>query len=99
MHPANHPLPLVDLICTSPAGRRRDTMSRVEIEAYLGQLTRDGVLLADAAERAGLEAGVPGCPAWQVRDLLRHQAYVHAWAARHVRDRLPKLDGEASEAD
>jgi uncharacterized protein (TIGR03083 family) len=63
----------------------------VEISAHLDALERDGALLADAAEAAGLRAAVPGCPGWQVRDLVRHQAYVHDWAARHVRDRSPEL--------
>jgi uncharacterized protein (TIGR03083 family) len=63
----------------------------VEISAHIDALARDGALLADAAEAAGLRAVIPGCPGWQVRDLVRHQAYVHDWAARHVRDRSPEL--------
>jgi uncharacterized protein (TIGR03083 family) len=75
-------------------------MGRVEISAYIDALDRDGALLADAAQAAGLRAGVPGCPGWRVRDLVRHQAYVHDWAARHVRDRLPGLiDDEITESD
>jgi uncharacterized protein (TIGR03083 family) len=71
----------------------------VDISSHIDALDRDGALLADAAEAAGLQAGVPGCPGWQVRDLLRHQAYVHAWAARHVRERSAELLEEAAEAD
>ena len=72
----------------------------VEISAHIDALERDGALLADAAEAAGLQAAVPGCPGWQVRDLVRHQAYVHDWAARHVRDRSPELiDDGITEAD
>jgi uncharacterized protein (TIGR03083 family) len=75
-------------------------MGGVDISSHLDALDRDGALLADAAEAAGLHAGVPGCPGWQVRDLVRHQAYVHDWAARHVRDRLPELiDDEITESD
>ena len=55
-----------------------------EIAEYLDALRRQGELLADAAERAGLAAAVPPCPPWQVKDLLRHTGYVHRWAARHV---------------
>ena len=47
-------------------------------------LRRQGDLLADAAERAGLDATVPPCPPWQVKDLLRHTGYIHRWATRHV---------------
>ena len=75
-------------------------MCGVEISAHLDALDRDGALLADAAETAGLDAPVPGCPGWQVRDLLRHQAYVHDWAARHVRERSPELiDDGLAESD
>jgi uncharacterized protein (TIGR03083 family) len=75
-------------------------MWQVEISAHIDALDRDGALLADAAEAAGLQAVIPGCPGWQVRDLVRHQAYVHDWAARHVRDRSPELlDDELTEAD
>jgi uncharacterized protein (TIGR03083 family) len=75
-------------------------MCGVEISAYIDALDRDGALLADAAEAAGLRAGVPGCPDWQVRDLVRHQAYVHDWAARHVRDRSPRvIDDGLTESD
>src|ERR1700722_9221112 len=72
-------------------------MCGVEISSHIDALDRDGALLADAAERAGLQAGVPGCPDWQVRDLVRHQAYVHDWAARHIRERSSELidDGVA----
>jgi hypothetical protein len=56
----------------------------VEIAEFVDALDRDGALLADAAAEAGLTASVPTCPGWRVRDLLKHQAYVHAWATRHV---------------
>jgi uncharacterized protein (TIGR03083 family) len=75
-------------------------MCGVEVSAYIDALDRDGALLADAADAAGLQAAVPGCPGWRVRDLVRHQAYVHDWAARHVRDRSPELiDDGITESD
>ncbi len=75
-------------------------MCGVEISAHIDALERDGALLADAAEAAGLQARIPGCPGWQVRDLVRHQAYVHDWAARHVRERSPQLlDEGLTESD
>lgn len=40
-------------------------------------------LTADAAA-AGLEAAVPTCPGWSVRDLLAHLGMVHRWATAHV---------------
>lgn len=33
------------------------------------------------ADRAGLRAGVPTCPEWNVRQLIAHQGMVHRWAA------------------
>lgn len=71
----------------------------MEIADHLKALEADGALLADAAERAGLTASVPACPGWQVRDLVRHQAYVHGWAARHVSEQSPVILSEAAEAD
>ena len=56
----------------------------MEIAEHIDALRREGDLLADAAERAGLDAAVPPCPSWQVRDLLRHTGYIHRWATRHV---------------
>jgi uncharacterized protein (TIGR03083 family) len=71
----------------------------VEIAEHIDALDRDGALLADAADAAGLAAPVPFCPGWQVRDLVRHLAYVHDWSARHVRERSPRMLAEMPEAD
>jgi len=51
-----------------------------DVPGYIGALRRQGELLAGAAQRAGLAAGVPSCPGWAVRDLLKHLGYVHRWA-------------------
>jgi len=70
----------------------------VEIAEHIDALSRQGDLLADAAERAGLDAAVPPCPPWLVKDLLRHTGYIHRWAARHVTE-CPEtlLDGPSEE--
>ncbi|WP_406859278.1 maleylpyruvate isomerase family mycothiol-dependent enzyme [Streptomyces sp. HUAS MG47] len=47
-------------------------------------LDASGRALAAAAAEAGFDATVPTCPGWQVRDLLRHTAMVHRWAAGFV---------------
>ena len=66
----------------------------MEIAEHIAALRRQGDLLADAAERAGLDAAVPPCPPWLVRDLLRHTGYIHRWAARHITERPGQvLDG------
>lgn len=56
----------------------------MEIAEHIDAVRREGEWLADAAERAGLDATVPPCAPWQVKDLLRHTGYIHRWAARHV---------------
>jgi uncharacterized protein (TIGR03083 family) len=66
----------------------------MKIAEYVDALRRQGERLADAAERAGLDATVPPCPPWLVKDLLRHTGYVHRWAARHITERPGQvLDG------
>lgn len=47
---------------------------------HIAHLAADGPALTAAAAGAGLDAPVPSCPDWVVRDLVRHQAGVHRWA-------------------
>jgi uncharacterized protein (TIGR03083 family) len=56
----------------------------MEIGDHISAIQQDGTALAAAAGRAGLDAAVPSCPDWRVRDLLRHQGYVHRWATGYV---------------
>ena len=56
----------------------------VEIAEHIEALHEQGNFLADASDRAGLEAAVAPCPPWLVKDLLRHTGHVHRWAARHI---------------
>jgi uncharacterized protein (TIGR03083 family) len=73
-------------------------MGDVEIAEHINALRQHGTLLADAAERAGLDAPVPPCPPWLVKDLLRHTGYIHSWAARHITERpAAVLDGPPEE--
>jgi hypothetical protein len=39
---------------------------------FIEVLRREGALMAAVAEKAGITAGVPTCPDWQVSDLVRH---------------------------
>jgi uncharacterized protein (TIGR03083 family) len=57
---------------------------------HLEHLHRDGLALADVAERSGLEAPVPTCPGWTLADLVRHTGGVHRWATRAVTEQLPE---------
>jgi uncharacterized protein (TIGR03083 family) len=59
----------------------------VEIAEHIDALRLNGAALADAAERAGLDAPVPPCEPWLVKDLLRHTGFIHRWAARHITER------------
>jgi uncharacterized protein (TIGR03083 family) len=74
-------------------------MGGVEIPEHLDALRRQGDLLAAAAGRAGLAACVPPCPAWQVKDLLRHTGYVHRWAARHITEGADEMLDELPEEE
>jgi uncharacterized protein (TIGR03083 family) len=70
----------------------------MEIAEHITALRREGEWLADSAERAGLDATVPPCAPWQVKDLLRHTGYVHRWAARHVTECPDQIiDGPSEE--
>ena len=56
---------------------------------HLDGLHEAVVAFARYADRAGLEARVPTCPDWTVRDLVAHQGMVHRWAAAIVRGERP----------
>ncbi|HXW47327.1 MAG TPA: maleylpyruvate isomerase family mycothiol-dependent enzyme [Streptosporangiaceae bacterium] len=72
----------------------------METSEHIAALQRDGELLAAAAERAGLDAKIPSCPSWQVKDLLRHISYVHRWAAGYVvEQRKERLRGRPHESE
>jgi len=71
----------------------------MDLERHLCALDSEGVLLAGACERAGLEAPVPTCPGWKVEELLRHVGYVHRWAAAHVSQASPCLLEDLSEQE
>src|SRR5579872_2275501 len=71
----------------------------MEIAVHLDALENEGSRLADVAEACGLDATVPTCPGWQVRDLVKHVGYVHRWAARHVAEESPDLLEQMREAD
>jgi uncharacterized protein (TIGR03083 family) len=69
----------------------------MEPKEHIAALERDGALLAAAADRAGLDANVPPCPSWQVRDLLRHLGFVHRWAAAYVSQAYEEMVDEPAE--
>ncbi len=56
----------------------------MEIGQHITAIGQEAKLLAEAAERGGLDAEVPTCPGWDVRELVRHLGMIHLWAAGHV---------------
>lgn len=56
----------------------------METVEHLAELRRQGDLLGAAAERTDLDAPIPTCPEWRMRDLVQHMGDVHRWAAAHV---------------
>jgi uncharacterized protein (TIGR03083 family) len=59
----------------------------VEIAGHITAVEEEGKRFAEAAHRSGLDQDVPGCPGWDVRELVRHLSSVHLWAAAHVANR------------
>ena len=54
-------------------------------------LRAEGRRLADATARLSLEADIPTCPGWKVRDPLRHLGGIHRWAGIHILQARPTL--------
>jgi uncharacterized protein (TIGR03083 family) len=71
----------------------------MEISQHIAAIDRDGELMSAAARQAGLDAIVPSCAPWQVRDLLKHQGYVHRWAASFIGQQLAEPADDLSEAE
>lgn len=74
-------------------------MSPMEYEDYGAGLGAAGTALRANAMSAGLEAPVPTCPGWTVRDLVVHQGMVHRWATDRIEGRDLRGDGRNHEAD
>lgn len=76
------------------------TLELPSVDQYLAGI--DGAVdrMAMWSRTAGLEAPVPTCPGWSVRDLLAHQGMVHRWATAVVRGDDPAgVDEAAIEAE
>lgn len=76
----------------------------METAQLIEDLQREGALLAEAAERAGWDAGVPSCPDWTVHDLVAHTGRVHRWATGfvtqgHTEPRRPPQEPELAGAE
>ncbi len=62
----------------------------MEIDRHIAALELEAGLFADTARGNDLDAPVLPCPGWDLRDLVRHLAEIHLWAAAHVSNRATK---------
>ncbi|HVC24240.1 MAG TPA: maleylpyruvate isomerase family mycothiol-dependent enzyme [Acidimicrobiales bacterium] len=53
-------------------------------DTLVDELEGQGARLAAVVSATELDAPVPTCPGWVVRDLVRHTGGVHRWATAHV---------------
>ena len=65
---------------------------------HIARLRDDGERLATSAAAAGLDAPVPTCPEWRVRDLVQHTGGVHRWATSYVVTGRDRTTTEAEDA-
>ncbi len=63
----------------------------MEIDRHVAALEWEAQLFAGAARRTDLDAPVSSCPGWVMRDLVRHLAEIHLWAAAQVANRAAKM--------
>lgn len=56
----------------------------MDFDTHVRHLIEQGDGLVASAAAAGLDAPVPTCPEWTVRDLVTHQSQVHRWATSYV---------------
>jgi uncharacterized protein (TIGR03083 family) len=57
----------------------------MEIASHIEQLKTDGTRMAETIGVVeGLDAPVPSCPEWDLRNLVGHQGGVHRWATAFV---------------
>ncbi len=65
---------------------------------HVAMLDREGRLLAEVARRTPLDAPVPTCPGWALRQLIAHLGFVHRWAASYVAESREVMVEEPAEA-
>ncbi len=60
-------------------------MSQLGPTAATAQLRADAARITELIGTGQLDATVPDCPGWQLRDLIAHLGTIHRWAAECVR--------------
>lgn len=56
----------------------------MEADSYVRQVRHDVERMAEVARETDLDAPVPTCPGWSMRDLVRHLGGIHTWASTFV---------------
>jgi uncharacterized protein (TIGR03083 family) len=59
----------------------------MDVDALIDALAGEGATFTAAIERGDVDATVPSCPGWTLRDLVRHASGVNRWATRVVTER------------
>lgn len=72
--------------------------TRLSLDELGDGIGRAATVLRANAAAAGLDAPVPTCPGWTVRDLVAHLGMVHRWAASQLASR-PIDDADALERE
>jgi uncharacterized protein (TIGR03083 family) len=57
-------------------------------DEHIAHLRQQGAALASAAGRGDLDAEVPLCPGWTLREVVHHTGRVHRWARRAIAERV-----------
>lgn len=63
----------------------------MEIADHISTIAQEGKLFAAAAQKTRPDTGIPTCPDWDMRDLVRHLSEIHLWAAARVAKRTDGL--------
>lgn len=72
--------------------------THLTVEDHIELIRAAAAGLAESVAAAGMDALVPTCPEWTVRDLVAHQGMVHRWAAAHLRGEID-FDTDAAQAE
>jgi uncharacterized protein (TIGR03083 family) len=74
---------------------RVDPDRRLAVEDYLRVLRTEGARVAGAARSGDLDAPVPCCPGWVLRDVVAHLGWVYRWVTLTVREQRRRAPGHA----
>src|SRR5262245_46106718 len=62
----------------------------MELDDYIATLESEGKLFTAAIAATDVDAPIPTCPSWVMRDLVHHQGEVHRWATTIIINQIPK---------